>query len=392
MTKLLFKLFIKNTSDISNPIVRRRYINLGSAVGIACNIILFVFKLLIGILSGSVSVMADAFNNLSDIGSSAVTVIGYRMAEKPADKEHPFGHGRIEYMSSMIVAFLIILVGFELLKSSFNKIINPTDLRIEIYTIIILVVSILIKLWMFLFNRKIGKKINSSALVATARDSINDAISTSAVLISIIINLCFDINIDPYIGLLVAVFIIYSGIMTVKEALDPLLGMPPAKETIDSITSIINSYDEFVGIHDLIVHNYGPGRSFASLHVEVSSNTNIVTCHETIDACEKRLLNELNMEVVIHMDPIVTDDALTITTKESIVSALSTIDSKLTLHDFRMVDGQNQINLIFDVVIPNDCELSNDELKRKIVSECKKIDSRYEAVITFDRDYLSGIN
>ena len=336
--------------------------------------------------------MADAFNNLSDIGSSAVTVIGYRMAEKPADKEHPFGHGRIEYMSSMIVAFLIILVGFELLKSSFNKIINPTDLRIEIYTIIILVVSILIKLWMFLFNRKIGKKINSSALVATARDSINDAISTSAVLISIIINLCFDINIDPYIGLLVAVFIIYSGIMTVKEALDPLLGMPPAKETIDSITSIINSYDEFVGIHDLIVHNYGPGRSFASLHVEVSSNTNIVTCHETIDACEKRLLNELNMEVVIHMDPIVTDDALTITTKESIVSALSTIDSKLTLHDFRMVDGQNQINLIFDVVIPNDCELSNDELKRKIVSECKKIDSRYEAVITFDRDYLSGIN
>lgn len=390
MTHLLFKL-IKNSKDTQNPTVRRGYITLGSAVGIACNILLFVFKLLIGILSGSVSILADAFNNLSDIGSSVVTVIGYRLSEKPADKEHPFGHGRIEYMSAMIVSFLIILVGVELLKSSFNKIINPTDLKIEFSTLFVLVFSILVKFWMFIFNRKIGKTINSTALVATARDSINDSISTSAVLIAVIINLVFKINLDAYIGLGVAAFIIYSGIITIKEALDPLLGQPPSNETINSIVSIINSYDEFLGIHDLIVHDYGPGRSFASLHVEVPSNVDIVACHETIDACEKRLLNELNMEVVIHMDPIVTDDEYTLSVSKTVCEAVISVDNRLTVHDFRMVGGEKQINLIFDVVIPNDLNDKNEKLKAKIDEKLKAIDNRYETVITFDRDYISRI-
>ncbi len=390
MTHLLFKL-IKNSKDTQNPTVRRGYITLGSAVGIACNILLFVFKLLIGILSGSVSILADAFNNLSDIGSSVVTVIGYRLSEKPADKEHPFGHGRIEYMSAMIVSFLIILVGVELLKSSFNKIINPTDLKIEISTLLVLVFSILVKFWMFIFNRKIGKTINSTALVATARDSINDSISTSAVLIAIVINLIFKINLDAYIGLGVAAFIIYSGIITIKEALDPLLGQPPSNETINSIVSVINSYDEFLGIHDLIVHDYGPGRSFASLHVEVPSNVDIVACHETIDACEKRLLNELNMEVVIHMDPIVTDDEYTLSVSKTICEAVVSVDNRLTVHDFRMVGGEKQINLIFDVVIPADLNDKNEKLKAKIDEKLKAIDNRYETVITFDRDYISRI-
>lgn len=390
MTHLLFKL-IKNSKDTQNPTVRRRYINLGSAVGIACNIILFIFKLLIGVFSGSVSILADAFNNLSDIGSSVVTIIGYRMSEKPADKEHPFGHGRIEYMSAMIVSFLIILVGIELLKSSINKILSPTDLKIEAFTFIVLIASILVKFWMFIFNRKIGKIINSTALVATATDSINDSISTSAVLVAMIVNMLFDINLDAYIGLGVAVFIIYSGIITIKEALNPLLGQPPSDETINSIVTVINSYDEFLGIHDLIVHNYGPGRSFASLHVEVASDTDIITCHETIDACEKRLLNELNMEVVIHMDPIVTDDEFTLSIMKSVQDAVASVNEKLTIHDFRMVDGEKQVNLIFDVVIPNDFKDTNEKLKAKIDEKLKSIDQRYETVITFDRDYISRL-
>ena len=229
MTNLLLKLFIKNYKNTADPMIRRKYINLGSITGILCNIVLFVIKLSIGLLAGSVSIMADAFNNLTDIGSSVVTIIGFRLSIKPADKEHPFGHGRFEYMSAMLVAIIILLVGFELLKSSVEKIFSPTDLKVEFYTIILLCISVIIKLWMFLFNKKLGKSINSSGLIATAQDSINDSIATFAVLISIIICSIFKINIDPYMGIIVALFILYSGIKTIKETLDPLLGMPPEK-------------------------------------------------------------------------------------------------------------------------------------------------------------------
>lgn len=389
MTNLLLKLFIKNYKNTADPMIRRKYINLGSITGILCNIVLFVIKLSIGLLAGSVSIMADAFNNLTDIGSSVVTIIGFRLSIKPADKEHPFGHGRFEYMSAMLVAIIILLVGFELLKSSVEKIFSPTDLKVEFYTIILLCISVIIKLWMFLFNKKLGKSINSSGLIATAQDSINDSIATFAVLISIIICSIFKINIDPYMGIIVALFILYSGIKTIKETLDPLLGMPPEKETIDAIATMVLANENFVGIHDLIVHNYGPGRSFASLHVEVPSNADIVACHEDIDACEKEIHNTLGIEVVIHMDPIAVDDENTIKTKEAVIDAIKKYDSRLSVHDFRMVNGEEQINLIFDVVVPNEIKLKDSEIKAKIDEICKQIDTRYVTVLTLDKDYIS---
>jgi len=390
LTNLLLKFFIKDHKNTADPKIRRKYINLGSIVGILCNIILFAIKLTIGLLAGSMSILADAFNNLTDIGSSIVTIIGFRLSVKPADKEHPFGHGRFEYMSTMMVAIIILLVGFELLKSSVEKIINPTDLKIESFTIIMLSISVIIKLWMFSFNKKLGKSINSTALIATAQDSVNDSIATSTVLISIIISVLLGINIDPYMGVLVALFIFYSGIKTLKETLDPLLGMPPSKETIDSIVKIVLDNDYFVGIHDLIIHNYGPGRSFASLHVEVPADADIVACHEDIDACEKKLQNTLGIQVVIHMDPIAVDDENTLKTKEKIISAIAEFNNRLTIHDFRMVDGEEQINLIFDVVVPNEFKIKDNDLKTEINNICKKIDSRYVSVITIDRDYISA--
>ena len=390
MTNLLLKFFIKNHKNTADPMIRRKYINLGSIVGILCNLVLFAIKLIIGLLASSVSIMADAFNNLTDIGSSVVTVIGFRLSIKPADKEHPFGHGRFEYMSAMLVAIIILLVGFELLKSSVDKIFNPNNLKVEIYTIILLSISVVIKLWMFLFNKKLGKLINSSGLIATAQDSVNDSIATFAVLISIIICSIFGINIDPYMGIIVALFILYSGIKTIKETLDPLLGMPPEKETINAIASMVLANENFVGIHDLIIHNYGPGRSFASLHVEVPSDADIVACHEDIDACEKEIHNTLGIEVVIHMDPIAINDENTVKTKNAVTNAIEKYDSRLSIHDFRMVNGEEQINLIFDVVVPNEIKLKDSEIKVKIGEICKQIDSRYVTVITLDRDYISG--
>ena len=387
MTNLLLKIFIKNHKNTADPKIRRKYINLGSITGIACNIILFAIKCTIGLLAGSMSILADAFNNLTDIGSSIVTMIGFRLSTKPADKEHPFGHGRFEYMSAMLVAIIILLVGFELFKSSVQKIFNPSGLEIETYTIIFLLISVIIKFWMFLFNKKLGKNINSASLIATAQDSVNDSIATTAVLISVVIFKIFGVNLDPYIGVLVALFILYSGIDTIKQTLDPLLGMPPERETIDSIFKIVLSNKKFVGIHDLIIHNYGPGRSFASLHVEVPADIDIVACHEDIDLCEKNLQNALGIEVVIHIDPIAINDENTQKTKENVTKAIIEYNDKLTIHDFRMVNGEEQINLIFDIVVPSEMRIKDSEFKENINKICKKIDSRYTAVITIDRDF-----
>ena len=389
MTDFILNFFIKN-KNTADPEIRRKYINLGSIFGILCNIVLFVIKFTIGLIAGSMSILADAFNNLTDIGSSVVTLIGFRLSVKPADKEHPFGHGRFEYMSALFVAILILIVGFELLKSSVEKIFNPTELRVDNFTIILLLISVLIKLSMFSFNKKLGKRINSSALIATSRDSINDSLSTLAVLASVIIYKVFSINLDSYMSIAVALFILYSGIKTIKETLDPLLGMPPAKETIDSIVKIVLANDNFTGIHDLIVHNYGPGRSFASLHVEVPADADIVVCHEDVDACEKKLHSLLGIEVVIHMDPVAVNDENTIKTKESITKAIAEFDSRLTIHDFRMVNGEEQINLIFDVVVPNEIKINDSDIKKEINNICKNIDSRYMAVITIDHDYTSA--
>ena len=387
LTALLIKLFVENKKITDDSSKRSAYVTLGSATGICCNIFLFVIKLIAGLLSGSVSVIADAFNNFSDMGSSVVTFVGYKLSEKPADKEHPFGHGRIEYMSALLINVIIILVGVELLKSSVDKIINKSTLNLSLLTVIILAVSVLIKTWMFFFNRKLGRIINSKALLATAFDSLSDVAATSAVLAAIIIDLVFNINLDAYISLLVAAFIIFTGLKNAKETLDPLLGMPPDPEMTKQIEQTVLEYDDFTGIHDLIVHNYGPGRTFASLHVEVPDDINVLKCHEEIDECEKRLYEKLNAHVVIHMDPIATNDERVNNIKQQVTQKLKSYNSDFSIHDFRIVDGEQRINLIFDVVAKSSFKMSDSEISDAVKILCRELDSKYNAIVTVDRDY-----
>lgn len=391
MLNILVKLFVKNADDIQNSSVRQAYGSLGSIVGIICNLLLCVLKIGVGLILNSISIVADGLNNLSDMGSSVITMIGFKLAGKPADSSHPFGHGRMEYMSAFLVAILIFLVGFELLKSSADSLIknNPAP-TYTLIAIIALIISLLVKLWLFFFNRKIGKKINSEALIATARDSLNDCITTSVILISVAVSMFVKLpfNLDAVMGILVALFILYSGFLSAKSTMDQILGMPPEKELIEDIEATILSFQEFVGIHDLIVHNYGPGRQFASVHVEVPQNTDIVKCHEQVDLCEKLLFEKLNISVVIHMDPIDTDDESINQTKLSMIDVLKNIDDSLTLHDFRMTPlGDKQSNLIFDVVIPQNFRLSADDLQTQIVEAAKKINPTFNCVITFDNDF-----
>ena len=389
MTSFLINLFIKNKEDIEDPAVRAKYGSLGGFVGISCNVLLSTIKLIAGIIASSVSMVADAFNNLSDIGSSVVTLLGFKIAAKPADKEHPFGHGRMEYMSAFIVSFLIVFVGVQLFKTSFDKILHPQELNISLVTILVLIISIGIKFWMSLFNRKMGIIIDSTAFKATSQDSINDVFATTAVLISVIVAKIFNINIDPYVGLAVAVFVIYSGVKTAKETLDPLLGMPTEDNITDEIEQYVLSFNDFVGVHDLIVHNYGPGRSFASLHVEVPMDIDIVRCHEQIDFCERAILEKYKIETVIHMDPIATNDEYVNNIKQKLRAKIAELDSELNIHDFRVVKGEKRTNLIFDVVIPQRFPLSDAELKDEISRIAREIDDTFCCVITIDLDYTS---
>lgn len=392
MSNLLIKLFVKNHEDIKNITVRTNYGNLGSIVGIICNLFLCVLKITIGSITGSISITADGLNNLSDMGSSVITIIGFKLAGKPADSDHPFGHGRMEYISAFTVAFLIFLVGFELLKSSITALIqgvsSPTY---SLWAVIILAVSILIKFWMFLFNRKIGKKINSNSLIATAQDSLNDMITTAVILLSAGATYVFDIsfNLDAVMGIAVAIFILFSGYNTAKETLNSILGGPPEKELIDDIKTTVLSFKEFVGIHDLIVHNYGPGRQFASVHVEVPQDVDIVKCHEQIDLCEKLVNEKLDILLVIHMDPIDVNNKVVTNTKKQVAKGLKIIDENLTLHDFRMTPkSDTRTNLIFDVVIPANLKISEKELEHKICEMAKLVNPTFCCVITFDRDYI----
>lgn len=391
MTALLIKLFVKNAADTKSPEARNRYGNLGSGVGIAANVLLSVLKIIIGYITASLSIVADGFNNLADVGSSVVTLIGFKLAGKPADRDHPFGHGRMEYISAFIVSFLILLVGFELLKDSAGALISKTAAPIFSNTaIVILVISIAIKCWLFLFNRKIGKTIDSSALVATAKDSLNDCIATGAILISAIVTRFFELpfNLDAVMAGLVALFILWSGFCSARDTLNEILGGPPESQLIKDINDTILSFDEFHGIHDLIVHNYGPGRQFASVHVEVPHNSDIVACHEKIDLCEKLICEKFGVNLVIHMDPIDTDDQSVATARNTMVDIIKNIDSKLTLHDFRMTPaGDTRTNLIFDVVIPSKLKLSENELNDIICQKAKEADKTYVCVITFDHDF-----
>lgn len=391
MTALLIKLFVKSGNDTKSPEARNRYCNFGSGIGITANVLLSVMKIVVGYLTASLSIVADGLNNLSDAGSSIVTLVGFKMANKPADRDHPFGHGRIEYVSATVISFFILLVGFELLKDSVTALINKTSAPFFSNTaIVILVVSIAVKFWLFFFNKKIGKTIESSAFIATAKDSLNDCISTGAVLISAIVTRFVDLpfNLDTIMAGLVALFILWSGFCSARDTLNQIMGLPPDPQLIRDISDTILSFDGFYGIHDLIVHNYGPGRQFASVHVEVPVGVDIVACHEKIDLCEKLIQEKFGVNLVIHMDPIDTNDESVATARETMVEILKEIDTKLTLHDFRMTPAADtRTNLIFDVVIPSDLKLSENELNDIVCQKAHECDKTYVCVITFDRDF-----
>ena len=387
MTALLLKLFIKQ--DENHPEYRTKCGNLTGLVGIFCNLLLFGLKLAVGLLSASISIMADALNNLTDMGSSVVTMLGFRLASKPADPDHPYGHGRYEYISAFIVSGLIILVGVELFKSSLDKILNPTPLSFGALSVIILICSVLIKFWMFLFNRKVSKKIDSDAVKATASDSLNDAIVTLAILVSVLVNIFWGFAVDAYLGLAISLFILFAGFKTAKETLDPLLGQPLDLEKAKELEREIMSFDGFLGVHDLITHNYGVGRSFASVHVEVPSNADIVKCHEQVDLCEKLVFEKTGVHLTIHMDPVETDNEKLNEAKNIIAERIRELHPSLTIHDFRMTPKSDErTNLIFDVVVPADMGGKNSELKKQIEAIAREIDPTYCCVIEFDIDFV----
>lgn len=394
MTALLIRLFIGKNADVGSDRVREKYGLLASVTGIVCNILLSVLKIIVGFLFSAVSIIADGLNNLADMGSSVVNLIGFKLSSKPADRDHPFGHGRMEYMSAFIVSVLIILVGTELISSSVGILRDGTKApKYSTLAIIVLCISIAFKFWMFLFNRKLAKKINSSALRATAQDCINDSIATAVILVCAIVTMFVELpfNLDAVAAIGVGIFIAFSGVSSAKETLDELLGKPPEKEQIENIEREILSFDNFLGVHDLLIHNYGPGRQFASVHVEVPQNIDIATCHEQIDLCEKLVLERTGIELVIHMDPIDTDNEDVLLTRKALGEAIKSIDSRLTLHDFRMTPKtETRTNLIFDVVVPSDLKISNEDLKVKIGEVAKKINNTFCCVITLDNDYTGN--
>ena len=385
MVNFLIKTFIKNSENTENPKIRQKYGTLSSIVGIICNVLLFLIKYAMGTLSHSISIVSDAFNNLSDCAGCLVTLLGYKMASKPADKNHPFGHGRMEYLTSLIIAALIIFVGIELLKNSVEKIINPVEIRFSFAVLFSLVFSIAVKLWMAVFNAELGKKINSSVLTATAKDSKSDVIATSATLIALICSLFTALPVDGVMGLLVSVFILKSGYDIVKDTVDELLGKPADPEIINNIKEYVLKNDKIIGNHDLIIHSYGPGNIIGSCHVEVKSNESFTEVHDIVDSIEREIHNNLNILMTIHMDPIEVNDMLTNKCKKLVNNIIHSIDSSLDLHDFRIVSGESHTNLIFDLVVPFECKYSNEELKQKIDMQLSKENINYYTVIVFDK-------
>ena len=385
MTNLLIKLFVKDSKNTSDPAVRKRYGYLGAFTGIVLNILLFLGKLIAGILSGGISVIADAFNNLSDAGSSIMTFVGFKMAGMPADSEHPYGHGRMEYVSGIIISFIIMMMGFELGKSSVEKIFSPKKSEFSILAVSVLGASLLVKLWMALFNTKLGRKIDSATMKAAAADSLSDCISTSVVIICMFIQLFSGFELDSYAGIVVALFILYTGFNTFKESLTPLLGAKPKKELVEEIENTVMNYDGIVGVHDLMVHDYGVGRMVISLHAEISSKTDIMLAHELIDLIEDDLREKYRCSVTIHMDPVVVDDQKADEVKKVVLDIIKNIDNSLTIHDFRITDGVSRINVIFDLVTPFGFRYKDGELALMIKNAIAEKDGRLNAVITVER-------
>lgn len=386
MIRFLASVFIKN-KDMRSDETRRKYGLLCGACGIFLNLLLFALKIFVGTLTGSVAVTADAVNNISDAGSSVVTMVGFRLAGKKPDPEHPFGHGRIEYISGLIVAMLIFVMGFELLSSSVDAITDPKPTELSVASVVILAISVVIKLYMFFYNRAVGKKIGSAAMVATASDSIGDAIATLAVLISLAVMHFTDWMIDGYIGLLVAGFILFAGYRAAKETIEPLLGMRPEKELIDELEELILSHKPITGVHDLILHDYGPGRRFLSLHAEVPMDEDILFVHDVIDDVEIEIFKSYGIETVIHMDPINTRDPRLNEIKSAVLEVLAKFDENLKAHDFRIVPGPTHTNVVFDIAVPADCKTDADVLKLAASTAVTAQNPQYRCVIRIDRDY-----
>lgn len=389
MTKLLIHTFVKNYENVKDRTVRSAYGKMAGWVGIFCNVLLFASKFLIGLLSGSVSISADAINNLSDASSNIISLLGFKMGSKPADQDHPYGHARYEYLSGLLVAVIILVIGVELLQTSFQKIRNPEPVEFNWIFVGILVLSILVKLWMAVFNRSIGRIIDSETLLATAADSRNDVISTGAVLAAGIISQYTSLDLDGWMGIAVALFILYSGVGLVKDTLDPLLGKAPSPALVEMIRNKVMSYEGVLGTHDLMVHDYGPGRLFASVHVEMAAEEDVLKCHDIIDNIEKDFLEHENLNMVIHFDPVVTSDEVVGDLRKWLSRQVRQIDERMTIHDLRMVPGESHTNMIFDCVVPHEFTLTDSEVKQRLRELVAAEYPGYRCVITVDKSYAA---
>ena len=387
MIKLLSKIFIKNHEDYQDPKVREGYGKLSGIVGVVLNLLLFAGKFIAGLLTGAISITADAFNNLTDAGSSIVTFIGFKLSSKPTDRDHPFGHGRMEYVSGFIVSIIIFLVGFELMKSSVEKLINPSAVEFSYVAMIILGVSVLVKLYMYLYNRNISKKINSVSVKATAKDSLNDCIATFVVAVCFVVYKLTDFNADGIAGILIALFILYSGFGSAKETIGLLLGVAPDEEYVEKIEKTALSLEGIIGIHDLMVHNYGPGRQIISLHAEVDAHVDVNEAHDNIDNAEKVLEERFGCIAVIHMDPIDMNNPKRNEFLSLTHDIVKSIDQRFSIHDFRMTEGYTHINLIFDLTIPHDCQIDKESIKHSITEGLKSVNPNLNAVFKIEYTY-----
>ena len=388
MTDFLVNKFVKDSANIESTEVRTRYGMLASVVGIFCNVLLFSVKLAIGLILSSLAVTADAFNNLSDAASSIISFIGVKMAGKPADAEHPFGHGRIEYIAALIVSFLVIEVGFTFFKSSISKIMHPEEITFDLVPFIILILSILVKLWMAFFNNKLGKRIDSKVMLATAADSLGDVITTSATVISIIICHFTSINVDAIAGLIVSGIVIWSGVSIAKDTLEPLIGQRVPSELYQKITDMVESYDGIVGTHDLIVHNYGPNRSMATIHAEVPNDVSIEVSHEIIDRIERDVKKDLNILLVIHMDPVEMRDEEVLELRDKTSRIVHALDPELSFHDFRVLRENEQKNLVFDLVVPDSyTEKDANRVMHQLIALLHEMEENVDCIITLDRSF-----
>ncbi|MDE6932211.1 MAG: cation diffusion facilitator family transporter [Oscillospiraceae bacterium] len=388
MIHFLAKHLIKDHENISSPAVRRAYGILCGCVGIGLNLLLFGGKLLAGILSRSIAVTADAVNNLSDAGSSVVTLLGFKLAAQEPDQDHPFGHGRLEYISGLVVSMVILLMGVELGKTSLEKILHPEPVDFSPVVAVILCASILVKLYMVLYNRRIGKRIHSAAMAATAADSLSDCLATSAVLLGTLAGHFLDLHIDGWCGAAVALFILWSGFGAARETINPLLGQPPSPEFVEQIRSLVRAQPQIIGIHDLIVHDYGPGRRILSLHAEVPASGDILALHDVVDALEKQLNEKLGCLATIHMDPVVNDGGATTEARERVQAVVRVIDPGISIHDFRMVPGPTHTKLIFDAEVPYQCTLPDQEIRRRIQSAVQALDEAWSAVVEVEKSYV----